>query len=67
MMKSDVIVYLIEQGPDRTEADLARAIHGPSAYPQLVNAECRSLAKQGKVERRGDGGAADPFRYYPVI
>jgi hypothetical protein len=66
MLLSDVLTYLIEKGPGRTEAQLAVAIYGSGAEQQSVNSDCRLLAGRGKVERRGEGGPADPFRYYPA-
>jgi hypothetical protein len=65
MIQSNVLEFLIEKGPGRTEIELARAIHGASAYQQLVNQDLSALAYANRVERRGQGGPADPFRYYP--
>lgn len=61
----DVLAYLIRTAPGRTEAQLAEAIHGDAAYQQRVNQDCRMLADQGVVERRGGGGQSDPYRYFP--
>ena len=58
-----VLEYLIQKGPDRTEKQLAEAIHGLGANQQLVNQDCRMLADRGRIERLGDGGPNDPFRY----
>ena len=58
----DVLEFLIEKGPGRTEVELAKAIYGPTGYQQQVNEDCRRLEKGNKVERRGD---RPPFRYYP--
>ena len=62
---SDVLVFLIEKGPGRTEAELADA-EGYRALEPQISAECRQLADQGKVRRRGVGSRFDPFTYYPV-
>jgi hypothetical protein len=62
----DVIEFLILRGPGRTERELAEAIHGAASYQQQVNQDCQLLAQRGKVERRGHGGSADPYRYYPI-
>jgi predicted transcriptional regulator len=62
----EVIEFLIEKGPGRTERELAEAIHGSASYQQQVNQDCQRLATSGKVERRGHGGTADPYRYYPI-
>jgi hypothetical protein len=61
----DVLAFLIEKGPGRTEAELAEAIFGSAGYQQRVNQDCAMLDRRGIVDRRGAGGPADPFRYYP--
>ena len=65
LKQKDVLQYLISKGPGRTEKQLAEAIHGIGAVQPTVNQDCRMLADEGKVERYGHGGAADPFRYRP--
>jgi hypothetical protein len=62
----DVLEFLITKGQGRTELELAEAIHGNRAYQQQVNQDCQLLVRRAKVERRGQGGAADPHRYYPI-
>jgi hypothetical protein len=64
----EVLEFLVEKGPGRTEKQLAEAIYGSGdqAYPQHVNQDCRRLSDARKIERRGIGGTADPFTYYPV-
>lgn len=47
-----------------TELEIAHDLRGPTAYQQTVNKQCRLLAEEGRVERRGHGGQRDPFRYY---
>lgn len=64
---SDVLVFLIKHGPGRTEAELAEAIFFKTGYQQRINGDCNLLLNRGQVERRGDGGPSDPYRYYPVI
>ena len=62
---TEELVYgLICRGPGRTAADLAVAVFGPGARQQRVNTHCGVLCSMGLVERRGYGGAADPYRYY---
>lgn len=61
---SDVLLFLIENGPGRTEAQLAEAIFGSAGYQQRVNGDCQMLVARRSVERRGTGGPADPFRYF---
>ena len=65
MIKSEVIQYLIEHGPGRTELELAKAFHGDAGVQQNVNQDCEALARTGRVERRGTGGPAEPFRSHP--
>ncbi|MCK1289370.1 MULTISPECIES: hypothetical protein [unclassified Bradyrhizobium] len=66
MIQVDVLQFLIEKGPGRTEIELARAIHGDKAYQQQVNQDLTLVVGRGKAERRGEGGQHDPFRYYPI-
>ena len=63
---ADVLLFLIENGPGRTETELAEAIFGGQGYQQRVNGDCSLLVSKGKVERCGAGGPADPYRYHPV-
>ena len=63
---ADVLVFLIENGPGRTEEQLAEAIFGAAGYQQRVNQDCRLLVGQGKIERRGSGGPSDPYCYFAV-
>jgi len=65
MIQINVLKFLIEKGPGRSEIDLARAIHGDKAYQQQVNQDIRMLVDSGQVDRRGAGGVTDPYRYYP--
>lgn len=57
----DVLHYLIEKGPGRTEAELAKAIYGDTGIQQGVNQDCRLLEGRGLVERHGE-----PYRYWLV-
>ena len=63
---ADVLVFLIEKTPGRTEAQLADAVFGDSGYQQRVNGDCRLLESRGIIERRGSGGPNDPYKYYPT-
>lgn len=62
----EVVEFLIEKGPGRTETELAAAIFGPAGYQQRVNGDCNLLMNRGRVERRGEGGPSDPYRYFPA-
>lgn len=66
MIKLDVLQYLIEKGPGRTEAELARAICGECATQPMVNQDIALLTGRGVVVRKGDGGPADPYRLFPA-
>ena len=59
MKKYHVLNYLIRTGPGRTELELARAIHGETAYEQAVAQHCVMLVIEGKAQRRGRGGPGD--------
>jgi hypothetical protein len=61
---SNVLLFLIEKGPGRTETELAEAVFANHAYQQRVNQDCRLLADRGAIERRGGGGPSDPYRYF---
>ncbi|MGD9920191.1 MAG: hypothetical protein AB7V13_01930 [Pseudorhodoplanes sp.] len=65
MTQLDVLEFLIQKGPGRTQVELAKAIHGECGYQQQVNPDCAMLKDSGRVSVRGEGGAADPLRYYP--
>lgn len=65
LVQIDVLTYLIRKGPGRTAAELAKAIHDDVHQEASVYQDCLSLCASGTVERRGDGGLSDPFRYYP--
>ena len=66
MTQIEVLEFLIQKGPGRVARELAQAIHGESAYQQQVNQDCNMLVDAGKVQRRGAGGADDPYRYWPT-
>lgn len=61
---SDVLLFLIKNGPGRTEVQLAEAMFGQSGYQQRVNGNCRLLVNRGLVRRTGEGGPVDPHRYF---
>jgi hypothetical protein len=63
---ADVLVFLIEKGPGRSERELAEAIYGRGANQQLVNQDCRMLADRGRVARKGSGGPGNAYRYFPA-
>jgi|CXWL01.1.fsa_nt_gi transcriptional regulator with XRE-family HTH domain len=64
-LQSLIVAHVMER-PGMTELDLAKVIKGRSGYQQQVNQECRALVVQGMLERRGQGGRGDPFRYHLI-
>lgn len=66
MTIADVLEFLIQNGPGRTEEQIAEAIFGAQGYQQRVNQDCNLLVNRRKVERRGAGRPGDPYRYHPI-
>jgi hypothetical protein len=65
MTIADDIMYEVTRKSGLTEAALAALLFGRrNAYPSRVNSACRRLVEEGRVERRGKGGQADPFTYH---
>jgi hypothetical protein len=60
------VMDFVKGRPGMTELQIAKSIYGSSAIQQQVNADCRLLVERGQIERRGAGGPADPFIYYPA-
>jgi hypothetical protein len=65
MIQIDVLQFLVGKEPNRTEVELARAIHGDAAYQQQVNQDIRMLIDRGEVERRGSAAPASASRVPP--
>lgn len=59
----DRILEYVGRHPHKTEVDIARALYGPKATQQRVNAHCRELVQAGLLVRHGSGGAGDAFTY----
>ena len=55
----------IAHKPGLTAPEIARSLFGAEATQQQVNRSLLGLAGDGRLERRGIGGSADPFRYFP--
>lgn len=64
MTVHEQIEDLVGRRPGLTEAEIASILFGADGYQQRVNSDCRWLVGQGRIRRQGDGGPADPFRYY---
>jgi hypothetical protein len=65
-MLVDKLEHLIREVPGLTATELAQRLFGLDGYHTRVSAECRLLAHLKRVERRGTGGPADPYRYFPL-
>jgi len=66
LQQIDVLLYLIENGPGRSETELSEAIYGVPGYPQRLQQDLLKLVSAGEIERQGEGSLADPHSYYPV-
>lgn len=60
------IEVFVRQWPGRTQREIAVGLFGTKWSQQRVNQDCSLLVSQGRIERRGRGGWAEPFRYYPA-
>ena len=60
------ILRVVQASPGLTEREIAESLFGKAGYQQRVNPDCRWLWDEGLVERRGYGGAGDPYRYHLV-
>jgi hypothetical protein len=64
MTVADDILDEVKRKSGLTEADIAALLFGRRAgYQQRVNSTCRRLLAEGRIQRQGKGGAADPFTY----
>ena len=61
---ADRIVDIVRRRPGMTELEIVRALYGPAAKQQQVNADCRYLVESGALQRQGVGGPGDPFTYH---
>ena len=66
VMLIQALKRLVNEGPGRTATELARALYGHDGYQARVGPALRTLCYSGQIERRGEGGPADPYRYFPV-
>jgi len=66
LQQSDVLLYLVENGPGRSELELSEAIYGAPGYPQRLQQDLLRLVSSGGIERRGEGSPADPYIYHPI-
>lgn len=66
LQQIDVLLYLIENGPGRSETELSEAIYGIPGYPQRVQQDLVRLVSSGEIKRRGVGSLTDLHSYYSV-
>jgi hypothetical protein len=52
LQQIDVLLYLIENGPGRSETELSEAIYGIPGYPQRVQQDLVRLVSSGEIKRR---------------
>jgi hypothetical protein len=62
----DNIEKTIRANPGLKATQIAQVMYGPSGYGEQVRMGCLALLRAGQIERRGRGGSADPFTYYPA-
>ncbi|HTV37383.1 MAG TPA: hypothetical protein VMF12_13205 [Xanthobacteraceae bacterium] len=65
-MLIDDVEELIRKAPGLTATELAERLFGIDGHHARVSAECRLLVHFKRAERRGSGGPADPYRYFPA-
>jgi hypothetical protein len=66
LQQIDVLLYLIENGPGRSETELSEAIYGVPGYPQRLQQDLLKLVSAGEIERQGEGSLPDPYTYHPI-
>jgi len=65
-MLIDDIQRIVRATPGLTATEIARALSGVDGYGEQVRSSCQALYSAGRIGRTGNGGPADPFRYYPA-
>jgi hypothetical protein len=65
-MLLDDVERVIRENPGLTATQIAKVLYGPHSYGERVRTACLMLSMAGQIERRGRGGPAEPFTYYPL-
>ncbi len=65
-MLIDDIERIIQTTPGLTATQIARERYGINGYGERVRAACQMLHHAGRIERTGQGGPGDPYRFYPA-
>src|SRR5690242_697302 len=61
---NQIVALLAMQHRLLTAKEIAEMLFGKEkGYPQRVHGELRELFRQGRVERLGNGGVGDPYKY----
>ena len=59
-----IVALLAMQKRLLTSKEIAEMLFGKEkGYPQRVDGDLRELVHQGRLERLGDGGVGDPYKY----
>lgn len=65
-MLIDDVERIIQTDPGLTATQIARKLYGINGYGERVRAVCQLLHHAGRIERTGQGGPGDPFRFHPA-
>ncbi len=57
---------VVKGRPGLTARQIAVTLSGTSGYGEQVRPVCDVLVASARIEKRGAGGPADPYRYYPA-
>ena len=66
LSQTDVLLYLVENGPGRSALELAQAIYGEVGSELRMQQDLMRLVGAGEIESSGVGNLTDPHTYYPV-
>jgi hypothetical protein len=65
-MLIDDVERIIHTAPGLTATQIARKLYGIHGYGERVRAACQMLHHAGRIERTGQGGPGDPYRFHPA-
>ena len=55
---------LVQRSPGLTASELAEGLFGDEDRHKQIASCCGELVEQGRIDRKGKGSAADPYRYF---
>ena len=64
-MLIDDVEKIVRTRPGLSAKQIAGALFGLDGYGERVRSACQALHHSGRIERTGEGGPGDPFRYFP--